>query len=58
VSARPRWLLPVAIFLIALLARAAYVHQSVRDIGLDSDQLTQYDTYVFAQWARVIAGGG
>lgn len=51
------WLLPLAVFLLALLARVAYVHQSGRDIGLDSDRLTQYDTYVFAQWARVIADG-
>ena len=54
---RHRWILPVAVFVIALVARVAYVHQSVRDIGLDSDRLTQLDTFVFAQWARVIADG-
>jgi len=54
---RRRWILPVAVFVVALVARVAYVHQSVRDIGLDSDRLTQLDTFVFAQWARVIADG-
>jgi len=51
------WLLPLAVFAVALVLRGAYVHQSVRDIGLDSDRLTQYDTFVFAQWARAIADG-
>ena len=39
--ARRAWLLPLAVFLAALVPRWAYVHQSARDIGLDSDRLTQ-----------------
>lgn len=56
-TARRAWLLPLAVFLAALVPRWAYVHQSARDIGLDSDRLTQLDTHVFAEWARTIAAG-
>ena len=54
---RRAWLAPVVVFLLALGLRLAYVEQSARQIGLDSDRLTQLDTYVFSQWARVIADG-
>lgn len=56
-ASRRAWLLPLAVFLLALAPRWAYVHQSARDIGLDSDRLTQLDTHVFAEWARTIAAG-
>jgi 4-amino-4-deoxy-L-arabinose transferase-like glycosyltransferase len=51
------WILPLCVFAVACVLRLAYVHQSAREIGLDSDRLTQLDTFVFAQWARVIAEG-
>jgi 4-amino-4-deoxy-L-arabinose transferase-like glycosyltransferase len=54
---RRPWVAPVVVFLVALVLRLAYVEQSARQIGLDSDRLTQLDTYVFSQWARVIADG-
>jgi hypothetical protein len=54
---RNRWFAPIVVFLVALVLRVAYVDQSARQIGLDSDRLTQLDTYVFSQWARVIADG-
>jgi len=51
------WLAPLVVFALALALRVAYVHQSSRELGLDLDRLTQLDTYVFAEWARVIAEG-
>jgi len=55
-SASP-WFAPLVVFALALALRVAYVHQSERELGLDLDRLTQLDTYVFAEWARVIAEG-
>lgn len=54
---RSRWFAPCVVFVVALVLRAAYIDQNARRIGLDSDRLTQLDTYVFSQWARVIADG-
>lgn len=54
---RPTWFAPLVVFALALALRVAYVHQSERELGLDLDRLTQLDTYVFAEWARVIAEG-
>lgn len=54
---RRAWIAPLAVFAVALVLRVAYVEQSAREIGLDSDKLTQLDTFVFSQWARVIADG-
>ncbi len=51
------WFAPLVVFALALALRVAYVHQSGRELGLDLDRLTQLDTYVFAEWAQVIAEG-
>jgi 4-amino-4-deoxy-L-arabinose transferase-like glycosyltransferase len=55
--ARAPWFAPLVVFVVALTLRGLYVDQSARRIGLDSDRLTQLDTYVFSQWAKVIADG-
>ncbi len=47
----------LAVFLLALALRLAYVHEDTTVIGLDVSRLSQTDNYVFAQWARVIADG-
>jgi len=47
----------LAVFLLALALRLAYVHEDHTVIGLDVSRLSQTDNYVFAQWARVIADG-
>jgi 4-amino-4-deoxy-L-arabinose transferase-like glycosyltransferase len=47
----------LAVFLLALALRVAYVHEDAAVIGLDVSRLSQTDNYVFAQWARLIADG-
>jgi tetratricopeptide (TPR) repeat protein len=47
----------LAIFILALITRLAYVHQSDEVLGLDVSLLTQTDNHVFVEWARIIAAG-
>lgn len=47
----------LAVFVIALVMRMAYVEQNERDLGLDVSRLDQTDNHVFAEWARIIARG-
>ena len=55
---RPRdTLAGLAVFVIALAVRVAYVHESEEVLALDVSRLVQTDNHVFQQWARVIADG-
>ena len=47
----------LAVFLLALLPRLAYVEQNERELGLDVSRLDQTDNHTFATWARIIAAG-
>jgi 4-amino-4-deoxy-L-arabinose transferase-like glycosyltransferase len=53
----PRTRAALAVFVVALVLRLSYVHQSHEVLGLDVSQLTQTDNHVFAEWARLIAAG-
>lgn len=55
-NARTR-LAGLAVFVLALGLRLAYVHESESTLGLDVSQLRQTDNYVFARWAEAIADG-
>ncbi|HZM00283.1 MAG TPA: glycosyltransferase family 39 protein, partial [Planctomycetota bacterium] len=55
---RPRdTLAGLAVFLVALAVRVAYVHESERVLELDVSRLVQTDNSVFNEWARLIADG-
>lgn len=47
----------LAVFLLALGLRLAYVEEQERVLQLDVSRLTQTDNHVFAAWARTIAAG-
>ena len=50
-------LVGLAVFVLALAVRVAYVRESEKVLALDVSRLVQTDNYVFNQWARVIADG-
>jgi len=47
----------LVVFVLALAIRVTYVIEDAEVLGLDVSRLDQTDNYVFAEWARTIAGG-